>query len=155
MANPASAFVPKNASQPSVATRAFAKVGAMLNTEFNNPIDAVRITREGIAPEAVEELVKNGFKRSEISWIVAPRTLSHRRKNQERLNSEETGRWLRAARVQALSVEVFGDPDKALRWLHKPRKMFDSLSAIELLQTEAGAQLVEDTLGQLDAGYFA
>ena len=65
------------------------------------------------------------------------------------------GRWLRAARLQALAREVLGSDDKALQWLHKPRRMFDQLSAMELMKTEAGAQLVEEVLSQLDAGYFA
>jgi uncharacterized protein (DUF2384 family) len=42
-----------------------------------------------------------------------------------------------------------------MAWLNKPRKIFDGLSAIELIKTEPGASLVEETLIQLDEGYFA
>jgi uncharacterized protein (DUF2384 family) len=41
---------------------------------------------------------------------------------------------------------VFGDPQKALAWLHKPRKRFGDQSALAIIQSEAGAQLVGDTL---------
>lgn len=73
----------------------------------------------------------------------------------ERLTADETGRWFRAAKVHALASEVFGDEAKAMQWLHKPRKIFADLSAMEVIQTEAGAKLVEEALGQIDSGYFA
>ena len=155
MARPASQFVPHSPQKRSVSTRALDKVGSMLNVTLNKPIDVVRLTRKGIEPEAIDQLVAYGFARNDLSWIVAPRTLSHRRQKHERLTAEETGRWLRAARVHALALEVFGNPEKAMTWLHKPRKIFDGMSAMELMQTETGAQLAEETLGQLDAGYAA
>lgn len=77
------------------------------------------------------------------------------RSNKEPLTQEESGRWLRAAKAQALALEVFGDQVKASQWLHKPRKQFEGQTAMGLIQTEAGAQLVEDTLNQIDSGYFA
>lgn len=80
----------------------------------------------------VDALIKRGYSAGELSWVIKPRTLSHRRQKHERLSSEETGRWL-----------------------HKTRKLFDGLNAIEMIQTEAGARLVEDALNQIDAGYFA
>ena len=68
---------------------------------------------------------------------------------------EKSARWLRAAKICALAEEVFGKKDKASTWLHKPRKAFDNQSAIIIMQTEPGAKLVEDTLNQIDADYFA
>ena len=102
-----------------------------------------------------DALIEQGFTRGEIAWIVPPRTLTHRRNKKLRLTSEESGRWLRAAKIRALANVVLGDSDKANTWLHKPRKAFDGLNAMELMKAEAGAQIVEEALGQLDTGFFA
>ena len=154
--NEASAvFTPQSDQKKSASARALDKVAKMLKVPLKTSVDIVRLTRKGIDPDAVGELVKQGFTKSEIDWIVPARTLTHRRQKRERLTSEESGRWFRAAKLQTLAKEVFGDDDKALLWLHKPRKVFDNLSAMELMKTEAGAQLVEEVLGQLDSGYFA
>jgi putative toxin-antitoxin system antitoxin component (TIGR02293 family) len=155
MAETARVFTPTTRKGRTAGARALAQVGDMLDVSLKTPVDVVRLTRAGIDPHAMDELVKRGYKKSDINWVVPARTLTHRRKNRERLTPEESGRWFRAAKLQALAREVLGDDEKALRWLHKPRKMFDNLNAIELMQTEAGGQLVEEVLGQLDAGYFA
>ena len=135
--------------------RALERVSEMVDVPLKTPVDMVRLTRRGVKPGVVDELVRQGFSRAEVNWIVPARTLTHRRQKKERLTAEESGRWLRAARLKALATEVLGDDDKALRWLHKPRRAFDNLTAMELMKTEAGAQLVEEMLGQLDAGYYA
>lgn len=155
MADAATVFTPKAKHAKSARTRALIQVGEVLKTPIKTSVDIVRVTRAGISPEAVEALLRRGFTRAEISWIVPARTLTHRRQKKERLTPEESGRWLRAAKIQALAEIVLGDSTKALQWLHKPRKAFDSLNAMELMQTEVGAQLVEEILGQLDSGYFA
>jgi len=155
MDEPSSIYTPKLSRHQTAAARALARVGAILDVSLKTPVDVVRLTKAGIAPDAVDKLVRQGYKRSEINWVVPARTVTYRRKNHERLTTEESGRWFRAAKLQALAKEVLGDDGAALRWLHKPRKAFDNLSAIELMQTEAGGQVVEEVLGQLDAGFFA
>lgn len=68
--------------------------------------------------------------------------------------ADETEGSLRIAKITALAQEVLG-AEKATDWLNKPRKTFDGLSAMELIKTEPGASLVEETLIQLDEGYVA
>lgn len=132
-----------------------ATVGELAGVPLKTALDEVRLTQRGIAPDAIDRLKQLGASGPELHWIIKARTLAHRKSKKEDLTPEETGRWLRAAKVQALALEVFGNQEKAIAWLHKPRRAFDSLSAKDLLQSEVGAQLVEDTLNQLDAGYFA
>lgn len=148
-------FKPTRPPGSSAYSRALARVGGMIEGSLNNALDEVRLTQQGIAPSAVDSLAQSLLTVSELNWVIARRTLSHRKSKGERLTPEETGRWLRAAKITALAEEVFGNPEKASLWLHKPRKAFNSQNALTLMQTEAGARLVEDTLNQLDAGYFA
>ncbi|MEE8058591.1 MAG: antitoxin Xre/MbcA/ParS toxin-binding domain-containing protein, partial [Pseudomonadales bacterium] len=148
-------FTPHAKYTQSASVRALNQVGGILDTHITGIVDMVRIVQHGINPDAVEALVKLGFSRGDIAWIVPQRTLTHRRQKKERLTAEESGRWLRAAKIQALAKVVMGEDEKAIQWLHKKRKAFDNMSAMELMQTEAGGQLVEEYLGQLDTGYYA
>lgn len=151
----AGVFTPSKAPAQNASARALLKVGKIVNLKLKNPLDVVKVMRRGVEPEAVDALISKGFRGAELHWIVNPRTLRHRRDKSELLTPEESGRWFRAANIQALTLEVLGDDEKAMTWLHKPRRAFDGVSAMELMQTETGAQLVEDMLGQLDSGYFA
>jgi antitoxin ParD1/3/4 len=68
---------------------------------------------------------------------------------------EEIGRLVRQAKVWTIAVEVFGDEERAMAWLQKPTKLFDGLSAMDLLSSEEGALLVEKTLWGINSGFFA
>jgi putative toxin-antitoxin system antitoxin component (TIGR02293 family) len=148
-----SEFTPEKANK-GVSARVMARVGSILHIGLKTPLDVVRVSREGIVTSAVDLLVDQGFNRRDLDWIIPLRTLTHRREKGQKLTTDETERWLRAAKTSALAQEVLG-ADKAMAWLNKPRKIFDGLSAMELIKTEPGASLVEETLIQLDEGYFA
>jgi putative toxin-antitoxin system antitoxin component (TIGR02293 family) len=96
-----------------------------------------------------------GFSREEVEAIVVPkRTLARRIANRERLTVEESDRALRLARVGAQALRVFGDPEKAKRWLRKPSSALAGQTPLSLLRTETGAQLVTELLGQIAHGMF-
>lgn len=149
------AFIPEQNLPETALFRAMGVVGQLVGAELTSALDEVRLTQHGIKPEAVDSLKKLGATASELHWIIKPRTLAHRKSKKEELTQEETGRWLRAAKIQALAIEVFADTDKAQAWLKKARSKFGGQSALALMQSEVGAQLVADTLNQIDAGYFA
>jgi len=148
-------FTPSRQSHNTALTRAIKAVGLMINSPLVKPLDVVRVTRQGLPPELVDILVEKGFSRKDLTWIVPARTLRHRREKHENLTPEESDRFLRAAKLYTLAVEVFGDPDKAMQWLTKPRNAFDGLNAMEFMQSETGGDIIEEQLCQLDAGYFA
>lgn len=135
--------------------RAMNRISKLVGTSLKGPLDEVRLTQKGVSPTVFESLKQLGFSATELQWVIKPRTLAHRKSKRESLTQEETGRWLRAIKIQALAVEVFGDDQKANAWLHKARKHFGGQSALEVMQSESGAQLVEASLSQIDAGYFA
>jgi putative toxin-antitoxin system antitoxin component (TIGR02293 family) len=61
----------------------------------------------------------------------------------------------RVSRVVAHAKAAFGDPDKADRWLRRPTRTLDGCAPIDLLDTDAGAQLVETLLGRIEHGIAA
>jgi putative toxin-antitoxin system antitoxin component (TIGR02293 family) len=148
-------FSPSSSIAVNPGLQALRTVGEWFQLPIISFVDWVSVSRHGLAPESLDLLLEHGYSRNELSWIIAPRTLSHRRSKREKLTPEESGRVLRAAKIQAMAEAVFGDQALAQDWLSEKRPSFGDLSAKELMQTEQGGQWVEETLGRLDAGYFA
>ena len=138
-----------------LSARVFAHVSRLLETPIQTALDLAVVTRNGVDPDMIAVLVDSGLTRREVEWIVPPRTLSHRRQSGKSLTPHETGCFLRTVKLRAMAEVVFGSPEGALAWLRKPRRSFGGVSAMELLRTEAGGQVVEETLGEIDEGYFA
>ena len=55
-------------------------------------------------------------------------------------------------RVVARAMEVFGDKDRALRWLHAPVRALGNQTPVSLLDSKEGVSRVEDVLGQIEHG---
>ena len=98
----------------------------------------------------------SGFELKDLLEIVIPaRTLKHRRQRKEPLSLDESDRLARVARVYALAVGVFGNPEKARRWLSKPKLRFSEQTPLAMLRTDLGGRQVEEMLIQIDEGMFA
>lgn len=109
-----------------------------------------------VAPQRADKLVELGFSPSEIYKIVAPRrTLDRRRKSGELLTIPESDRVVRLERIVALAERVFGDPDKAHRWLRRPNRALNGAAPVDLLESENGAREVEQLLGRVEYGMFS
>ena len=83
------------------------------------------------------------------------RTLAHRVAKRQPLSKEESDKAVRVARITTMAERAFHDPDKAWRWLRKPKRRFEAKTPIEMLATEAGARLVEEMILQFEHGIFA
>jgi putative toxin-antitoxin system antitoxin component (TIGR02293 family) len=106
-------------------------------------------------PAASIEWLSKRFTREEIEQIVIPkRTLARRIAKKEPLTAGETDKVLRLGRIGAQAERVFGDPEKAKRWLRKPSAALSGQTPITLLKTEMGAQIISELLGQIAHGMF-
>jgi putative toxin-antitoxin system antitoxin component (TIGR02293 family) len=112
---------------------------------------------QGLPLVVLEEFAKSsGISMKELLEIVIPlRTLKHRRERKESLSLDESDRLARVARLYELGVKVFGDPNKARRWLTKPKDRFHGRSPLAVMRTELGGRDVEEMLFQIDEGVFA
>lgn len=98
----------------------------------------------------------SGFAMKDLLEVVIPlRTLKHRRQRQESLSAEESDRLARVARLWEFAVKVFGDQDKARRWLTKPKIRFEERTPLSMTRSSAGGDAVEEMLGQIEEGMFA
>jgi putative toxin-antitoxin system antitoxin component (TIGR02293 family) len=97
-----------------------------------------------------------GFTDREIERFVIPaRTQRHRIAKRERLTIEESDRLVRLTRLQALAEDVFGDADKANRWLREKLAILGGKQPLEVAATEAGGRVVEQLLAKIDWGAAA
>jgi putative toxin-antitoxin system antitoxin component (TIGR02293 family) len=145
---------PAAAQQPSLLKR----VQEMLDVHHRllSDHDLVKVVEDGLATGAIAGLRRSGLTDDEIYSLIVPRrTLTHRRARREALSREESDRAVRLARIAALSEQVFGDPERAWRWLRVTKRQLDGRSPLQLAATEAGARLVEELLYRIDEGMAA
>ena len=119
-------------------------IAELVGKSSRNSADLDQAVRQGLPSAAViDYLVENlGYTAQDFNWISSP-------------VYDESDKTLRAARLTSLARDVFGNAQKAERWMHKPRKALKGLCAMEAMQTETGGRLVEELLRQLESGYFA
>ncbi len=77
---------------------------------------------------------------------------AQRRKEQGTLTVEESDRLARIARVTQRAVDALGDTEQARDWLRRPNRALQGMEPLELLGTDAGAELVSDELGRIEYG---
>lgn len=116
----------------------------------------VNLVEAGLPTEVFDRLVERGLSKNEVSRVVInQRTLKRRRAMKQPLSQAESERVIRAVRVISSARAVFGDQNKALRWLRTPKKRLGGRVPIDMLSTEPGGRLVEQMLGQIDEGMFS
>jgi putative toxin-antitoxin system antitoxin component (TIGR02293 family) len=118
--------------------------------------DNVQIATMRIGPESLEDLARYGYSEAEIEMLVIPRrTLARRRAKREALTVDESDRALRLARIATLAERVFGNPEKANRWLRKPKHALQEATPVQFLASESGARVIEGMLYRIQHGMFA
>ncbi len=114
-------------------------------------VPAVRATTGALAG-----LRRHGYTDEEIWALVVPkRTLARRVAGNQPLSVEETERALRLERIASLADRVFGNPEKAHRWMRKPKHLLGGRTPVDFLESESGARQVEEMLHRIEHGMFA
>ncbi len=113
------------------------------------------IIRKGI-PYAKVRFVKAALNLTDNEFAdylgISLRTLQRKRDSHERLSIPEGDRLFRIARIFALAVSVLESEEMARKWLHRAQRGLGGRVPIQLIQTEAGAQEVEDLLEKIEYG---
>jgi len=118
--------------------------------------DLASLVEQRLPAAAIGSLVRGGLSDAEVYQLIVPRrTLAHRVAKHQPLSKEESDKAVRVARITTMAERAFGDSDKAWRWLRKPKSRFDGRSPLEMLATEAGARLVEESIVQFEYGMTA
>jgi putative toxin-antitoxin system antitoxin component (TIGR02293 family) len=153
MAQPA-----KAAPEPTREERMHALLGGakILRRPASSLLELHAAAERGLHVRVIETLSKSlNASREELlnALALSHRTLT-RRLREGALSSEESDRVLRLARVAANAEQVLGAREDAVNWLHRPNRSLGGHKPLELVRTDAGAELVVDVLGRLEHGVF-
>ena len=77
-----------------------------------------------------------------------------RRRQADVLKPDESDRFYRLARVTELAERVLEDPAKARDWLKTRNRSLGGATPFSLLDTDPGADLVEDALNRIEFGVY-
>lgn len=132
---------------------------SLLKRKLENPIDVHEIVRKGLPPGSLTHLLNalRVLRRDadlEQAVGMSVRTMQRLGGRSKPLSPEQSGRTVEFAKVLARATEIFGSQDEAERWMKRPALGLDRKPPIELLTTNAGADLVEDYLTRLEYGVY-
>jgi putative toxin-antitoxin system antitoxin component (TIGR02293 family) len=121
--------------------------------------------------EKILSCIKKGLKYSAITQLEAalhtsqkeiaqvlsiPPSTLQRRKKSGQLQTDESDRVVRLARLKdAATAMMQGEDEAAVAWLHTPLDILGGESPLEHSSTELGARDVEDLIGRLRHGVFS
>ncbi|QXI31539.1 DUF2384 domain-containing protein [Pseudomonas vanderleydeniana] len=92
---------------------------------------------------------------AEQEGVISGKTLLVRGKENPSLSPDESDRLFRIVHIIAMSEAIFGDHEKARRWLSKPKTQLNGRSPRELLWSCPGAYQIEQMLIRLAEGLYS
>lgn len=129
----------------------------VLASKPKNPLDWVRIVRQGLGAAAADTLAQSlQLTQAELAAVVGiPERTLLRRKKEGAFTSDESAKLLRLARAAERAAVVFESAEAARHWLKSPNAALGRVTPLSLLDTEFGAEGVMDCLGRIEHGVFA
>ncbi len=130
----------------------------VLGKAVKKPDDLARLVREGLPARTVTALAEKlhiGNSVLSRQLGIPQRTLTRRLSQRSLLTPAESDRTVRVARVYANAVEMIGDPEKAIEWLRTPNRALGGERPLDQLDTDVGAQMVDDVLGRIAYGVYS
>jgi putative toxin-antitoxin system antitoxin component (TIGR02293 family) len=116
---------------------------------------SVRNIRRGLPLRELTSLTSE-LKQPVETWSkilgISPRTMLRNRVRSTRLDANISDRIERVKRIYALTQDAIGGRDKAGVWLTRPNRALHGQIPLSLLDTDAGAQIVEEELYRIRYG---
>jgi putative toxin-antitoxin system antitoxin component (TIGR02293 family) len=119
---------------------------------------AVKVIRKGLPLSSIKHVQKSLQMEDEGEILklmqLSVRTYQRRKKDRKPLDPVESDRLYRLAKIQSKAVEVFQDKEVAVDWLKRPNRALGDIP-LQLLDTEAGADMVERVLTRIEHGVYS
>ncbi len=118
--------------------------------------DLIEIVRKGYPSGRLDQIAqKLSIDRAILLSVlgVSERTMQRKSRAEARLSPVISDRLARVERILHLATEILGTEEKAILWLKRPNRALDSEMPLRLLDTDAGAQHVEQELRQIQHGF--
>lgn len=114
--------------------------------------------RAGFPPTTVDSLsLSTGLTAVTLAGVLglSVSTITRKKQNHRPLDPAHSDRAFRVARAFSFAEEVFGDQQKAQRWMHKPNRAMGGAVPVELLDTELGEDRVRQILKRIEWGVYS
>ena len=127
-----------------------------IGIKSKNIDDMIQKVKKGLPVKSFEKLGKKlGVSDNLLCQIVnIPKRTLTRRKQQGRLNAEESEKVLRIARLYDKALDVFEDVAGTEKWLKEPARGLGGAIPLSYARTELGAREVERLLARIEHGVF-
>lgn len=132
----------------------------VLKSEPSSPLEVHRLLQGGLPQQALDYLVHHvnvvkGGRHFEDAFGMTYRTYQRRRTpGGEPLSLEQSSKTWNFVRVLARATELLGNQDEAERWISAPVMGLGGQVPLDLLQTPAGLELVNNFLTRLEYGVY-
>ena len=129
----------------------------VLKREIRSELDLAEAVHQGLSYQSLDHVLQSDdLEPSEAYDLVGSRrTLMRKKKERTRLSPAESDRLARVVRIIARAEEALGERDKAHRWLRKANRALTGKRPLDLLESDAGARMVERILGRIEHGIYS
>ena len=144
-------FIPTRTPPPLPGTR-------ILALEAQSSLQVVEQLSRGLAADRVEQLATYlGMSMTQMLELagIKSSTFFERKKQQQTLSAEASGRIYRLAKVVEAAEDYFEDADAARRWLTYPKVALGGKTPFEFARTAEGAEYVVKLLGRMAHGVIS
>ena len=121
------------------------------------PTRFVEIIHEGLPVTELEDLQESldvPMETLAVKLGISKTTL-HRRKASGKLDTGESDRVIRFARILGKAVQVMESEKNARNWMRSPQVGLGGATPFDYIETEVGAREVEDLLGRIEYGVYS
>jgi putative toxin-antitoxin system antitoxin component (TIGR02293 family) len=128
-----------------------------LINDLKDPMKKMGLIRVGIKTDVIESfLTKENFMVKEIldNLDIPSSTYFSKKKNHQPLDAYTTEKFVRFISVLVMASDILGKTE-AKNWIYKKVPSLGNQAPINLLDTEIGHRLVEQTLLQIKYGMYA
>jgi len=112
--------------------------------------------RSGLPTETVDAFI--AYTKLDKAHVLDVMGISQRtleRKSESKLSPEQSDRLARIKRIYDFATEMIGDEEHARGWLQDQNRALAGAIPLDLLDTDAGTQLVEAVLIRISDGIFS
>lgn len=134
-----------------------AKLGGRttLKHQVRSEMELATLVRAGLPVAALTYFVRWIAAGELYPLIGSPRTLQRKRAAGARLSPDESDRLARVARLVTRAEEALGSAEKGLHWLRRDNRALGGTRPLDLLDSDAGALVVERILGRIEHGIYS
>jgi putative toxin-antitoxin system antitoxin component (TIGR02293 family) len=121
------------------------------------PAKLIQCLKTGLPVQELDDL-RNSLDLSMerlVPMLGISKATLHRRMTAGRLDSAESDRVVRFAKLMGKAVEVMESPENARKWLSAPQVGLGGAIPLEYAETEVGAREVENLLGRIEYGVYS